>query len=64
MLVMLMEHGTIGQPHSGTAFATKISLTDWTSKIAVRVKQPGKSVIQYAVAKEKLLAMAPVARTD
>ncbi|KAI9550252.1 hypothetical protein GHT06_007140 [Daphnia sinensis] len=47
-----------------TAFATKISLTDWTSKMVARVQQPGESIMQYAMAKEKLLAMAPVALTD
>ena len=66
-------HVRVGNTHAAwddwsaafrTAFATKISLTDWTSKMVARVQQPGESVMQYAMAKEKLLAMAPVALTD
>ncbi|KAI9550596.1 hypothetical protein GHT06_005946 [Daphnia sinensis] len=66
-------HVRVGNTHAAwndwsaafrTAFATKISLTDWTSKMVARVQQPGESIMQYAMAKEKLLAMAPVALTD
>ena len=66
-------HVRVGNTHAAwndwsaafrTAFATKISLTDWTSKMVARMQQPGESVMQYAMAKEKLLAMAPVALTD
>ncbi|EFX71944.1 hypothetical protein DAPPUDRAFT_111191 [Daphnia pulex] len=43
---------------------TKDFSHDWTRKMVARVQQPGESVMQDAMAKEKLLAMAPVALTD
>ena len=48
-------HVRVGNTHAAwndwsaafrTAFATKISLTDWTSKMVARVQQPGESVMQ------------------
>lgn len=53
-----------------TAFATKESLIDWTEQMTARVQQLGyesmrrKPAIQYAMAKEKLLAMSPVTVND
>ena len=32
--------------------------------MTARVKQPGEAMLQYAVAKEKLLLMSPVTLTD
>jgi hypothetical protein len=39
-------------------------LADGTAKLTERVQQPGEAIMQYAVAKEKLLLMSPVALTD
>jgi hypothetical protein len=48
----------------GAAFPSTLPLSEWTAKITARVQQPGEVIMQYAVAKEKLLLMSPVTLTD
>ena len=46
------------------AFPSTLPLSEWTAKMTARVQQPGEAIMQYAVAKEKLLLMSPVTLTD
>ena len=67
-------HVRVGATHGGdwtawstafnTAFAPKMTLQDWTAKMAACVQKPGESAIQYVVTKQRLLELAPVTLTD
>ncbi|XP_045030208.1 uncharacterized protein LOC123472551 [Daphnia magna] len=46
------------------AFPSTLPLSEWTTRMTARVQQPGEAIMQYAVAKEKLLLMSPVTLTD
>ena len=46
------------------AFPSTLPLSEWAAKMTARVQQPGEAIMQYAVAKEKLLLMSPVTLTD
>ena len=46
------------------AFPSTLPLADWTAKMTARVQMPGEAILQYAVAKERLLLRSPVTLTD